>query len=251
MSRKSLFAVVATFCLFVSCKKNRNSGSADNPSGVNKAKLYILDYHSLSLSRVDTFHLSYDKDGRLTGAVSSVSKYTFSYQTNSAVEWDFVGTGQPSVQERDFYTNGLIDSSFRIQDGSDSMIGKYEYNGNLLSKETLRWIYQGTSGIFLQVSYVYDANGNTIKTIQTVGQNSYQYINEYTYTDRPGPLPVVLPVNVQVPAKNLPATQVVANYLGGSKSSITFDYVYDSAGRLIKETDTEDDGEVTVKTYIY
>jgi hypothetical protein len=250
MSSKSLLAALAVFCLYASCKKNSNPGSAGNSSANGKARLYIMDYHSPSLDRSDTFHLSYDNAGRLTGAVSSTHNYTFSYPTTTSVDWDFVGTGQPSVNDNDFYANGLIDSCFRIEDPNDSMVGKYMYTGNLLSKEILSWISGGTPSIFQQVSYTYDANGNAIKTVQTDGQNSYQYINEYTYTDKPAQLPVVLPVNIQVPAKNLPATQVIS-IAGSQTKTITFTYVFDASGRLTKETDSEDDGEVTVKTFTY
>ncbi|HVU95317.1 MAG TPA: hypothetical protein VHE34_08840 [Puia sp.] len=250
MSNKPLLNLLAAFCLVVSCKKNGTPAASGDPVPANKPRLYLLSYHSPSNSRVDTFQLAYDKEGRMTGAIAQNLKYTFSYPTTTSIEWNFVGAGQPSIHEKDFFTNEGIDSSFRIQDPSDSMVGKYEYSGGLLSKETLSWIYGGTPGIFLVVAYTYDANGNTIKTVQTDGQNSYQYVNEYTYTNKPGPLPIVFPANIPVPAKNLPATQVITNGTS-SKRTITFDYVYDSAGRLIMETDTEDDGEVTVKTFTY
>jgi len=250
MSYKPLFAVLVTFCLFLSCKKNSDSGNPDNSVPANKPRVFIMNYHSLTSSSVDSFQLSYDKDGRMTAASSATHTYTFSYPTTASVEWDFAGTGQPSVHEKDFFMNGLIDSSIRALDPSTSMVGKYEYSGNLLNKLTLSLVNGGTSSIFLVESYTYDANGNTIKTVQTDGQNSYQYINEYTYTDKPGPLPVVFPATIPVPAKNLPATQVITNGTNPERT-ITFDYVYDSAGRLIKETDTEDDGEVTVKTFTY
>jgi hypothetical protein len=48
----------------------------------------------------------------------------------------------------------------------------------------------------------------------------------------------------------LPATQVITNE-GSLVGSTTFSYDFDSAGRLMKETDSVNDGSVIVKTCIY
>ncbi|HEY4110584.1 hypothetical protein [Puia sp.] len=251
MSRTTLLTVLVAFCFFVSCKKNSSPKTAVNSTPAeNQVKLYIAEYHSSLTSNSDSFHISYDNAGRLASAISSRYKYTYSYPTSTSVVWDFASGGQPSVHEVDFFKDGQVDSTFRTEGLADTLTGKYEFNGNFLSKLTLQWGYQGIQSVFMRVSYTNDNNGNTIKTIQNDEQKSYQYIAEYTYTDKPGPLPVALPTNIPVPAKNLPSTQVIT-YTGNPTRTITISYGYDDHGRLVKETDMEDEKNYTVKSFIY
>jgi hypothetical protein len=72
----------------------------------------------------------------------------------------------------------------------------------------------------------------------------------FTYTTYP--LNVrINPTYFPAGSKYLPATQKLTDGFGNSLGTITYSYVFDSSGRLSKETDSADNGDLVVKTYIY
>ena len=76
------------------------------------------------------------------------------------------------------------------------------------------------------------------------------FIYFYTYTDKL--LQVTTnPIYYPLPSKNLPATLTVTDGAGNAIGTVTYTYVFDSSGRVTKETDTEDNGDYVVKIYGY
>jgi YD repeat-containing protein len=249
MRSKPLLAVAIVFCFLVSCKKNNNN-STSNP---NRVKTYIEEVHGAAFVSKDTFNLTYDNSGRLISliSVSGKQKFLYAYSSNTSYTLDLYENGQFNIHERFLVgSNSLVDSTFQYNNTNDTTTEKYHYNGSQLTS-LLTYDYSNrVSSISSRDTYTYDSKGNGIKDVTDDGYGTISSISTFTYTNYPVQV-TTASTYMPVAAKNLPATRVVTDGAGNVQANFTYAYVFDSAGRLIKETDTDVSGEYGVKTYIY
>jgi hypothetical protein len=251
MKWKALIASAIFLVLysFSSCKKDSSNNAPNNP---NKLKLYIEDATNTSLDEIDTFNVTYDGDNRITSLSSPIVKFVYTYNSNNTFSVDLYDYGQLNVHEIDYINSAsLVDSSFQYNDTNDSTTEGYLYSGKTLIRKTT-YDYSKVTGseIDMQEDYTYDNNGNMITDIQSDGFGNVNTTTTFTYTDKIlnySTSPIYLPIQ----SKDLPATQTQTDGSGNHISMVTYSYVFDSSGRVTKETDAIDNGESIVKSYVY
>lgn len=240
------FFALAVF-LLVSCKKN----SGTNASGTgNKLKTYIESDTSGGQIASDTFAVSYDNDNRLTGLVSPNLKQLYTYASNSYT-LDLYVNGVLNVHEN-FYVNGssLVDSTMQYNNTNDTTTEGYVYKGTTLTALLTYNYINNIASVDSRDDYTYDNNGNLLKDAQSDGYGNISLVYAYTYTTDPIGARIK-PTYYPLQAKYLPATLTLTDGFGNPQGTVTYTYVFDSSKRLIQETDRGDNGDVSVKTYIY
>jgi hypothetical protein len=244
---KHLSASLFVLCLFASCKK---SGGSNSSGSSNKLKTYIEDARNGSSHITDSFAVAYDNNNRIISVASPNLKFVYTYSDKSFT-LDLYENSQLSIHEI-AYLNSIpfVDSTFQFDNTSDTTTEGYVYTGNELTRKiTYSYSSFGTT-IDTRDDYTYDNNGNVIKDVQTDGQGNINTTSTYTYTTKPLDV-TISPIYFAPGSKYLPATQQQTDGTGNPIATITYSYTFDSSGRLTKETDTVDDGEVDTKTYIY
>jgi hypothetical protein len=245
MRSKTLLAVSIAICSLASCKKNSGPNSSANS---NKLKMYIEDARATPFNTIDTFYLTYDNNDRLTSLASAKLKFAYAYNSNTSFTLDLFENGLLSIHEIAFINGGTsIDSTFQFNNTHDSTTEKYLYSGSLLISKITYTYHKLGSQVDNREVYTYDNNGNLTKTVQTGGAGT---ITTYTYTDKPLQF-TINPSYYPVQSKNLPATQKQTDGAGNTIATITYSYEFDSAGRVIKETDSVGNGVFVVKLYTY
>jgi|SRR6185437_6157426 len=248
MHIKHLVLFTVTICLLASCKKN--SGSNSNGSS-NKLKMYIETDKVGGTTLTDTFYVSYDNSNRITGLTAAQLKFVYAYQSKS-LTLDLYEYNQLSIHEI-FYLNSasVVDSTLQYDNTNDTTTEGYDYNGNLLtSKFTYTYSSSGGTSIDMRDDYTYDNGGNLLKDVQSDGYGTVNQVTAYTYTTHPINVSIN-PTDEPLQAKYLPATATLTDGTGSHLGTITYTYTFDGSGRLTKETDAADNGDLVVKTYIY
>ena len=196
--------------------------------------------------------MTYDGNNRIISVASSNIKFIYTYNSNVNFTLDLYTNNLLDIHEV-FYVNSAlsVDSTFQYNNTNDSTTEKYIYIGKLLShRTTYRYSKSSGSRIDTQNDYTYDNNGNPIKDTQIDSIGNIKTIFTYTYNSS------ILnfstsPLYFAPKSKNLPATLAVTDGLGSAIVSVTYTYLYDNSGRVTKETDTLDNGEIVVKTFVY
>lgn len=251
MKWKTLIAPAILFALYSlsSCKKDSSNNAPNNP---NKLKMYIEDATNTPLNEIDTFNITYDGQNRITSLYSSTIKTVYASNSNNSFTLDLYTYGAFNIHEVAFINSSLlVDSTFQYNNTNDSTTEGYVYSGKTLLRKTT-YDYSKSTGaqIDTQDDYTYDNNGNMIKDIQSDGFGDVNTISTFTYGNQLlnfSTSPIYFPVQ----SKNLPATQTQTDGGGNLIATVTYSYVFDSAGRVTKETDAVDNGESVVKTYVY
>jgi hypothetical protein len=252
MNEKRLLAFGAALCLLAaSCKKNSDVSSGNNGNSLNKVKMYIEETHVPTYNQIDTFYLSYDNNGRLTSMTGPTLKFVYAYTGSTSFTLDLFENGAQSIHELAYVKGSYIDSTFQYNSTHDTTTQKYLYNGNLLLSETdYDYTVAGGSVPYRRETYTYDNNGNMIKDVEDDGTGRINNTSTYTYTNKPLQF-TINPTFYPFMSKMLPATKKVVDNLGTVNGIVTYEYVFDSAGRVTKETDTEDNGDYVIKSYAY
>lgn len=241
-----LIFALASLCLF-SCKKN--NGTSSSGSSV-KLKMYIekLEYAGSQLT--DSFNVAYDNNNRITSLVSPDLRFEYTYSAQSFT-LDLYENGALSIHEIAYINSAsYVDSTFQFDNTSDTTTEGYSYNGKQLVHLVTYSYSSSGSQVETIDDYTYDNSGNMVKDTQTDGSGNVNQISTLTYTTKP--LTVSINPTYFAPAsKYLPATEKVTDGVGNSLGSVSFAYTFDGSGRLTVETDTEDNGAVATKTYVY
>ncbi|HEY4287875.1 MAG TPA: hypothetical protein VGN00_12305 [Puia sp.] len=247
MTTKHLFAALSILYVFASCNKNNSSESSGNTT---KLKLYIEDVQASGYHETDSFAVNYDNNNRITSMVSPNGKFVYTYSDKSFT-LDLYNNNQLSIHEI-LYLNNIpyVDSTFQVNDTNDSTTEKYTYNGKLLTRVTTYDYSKSGTTVFSRSDYTYDNDGNLIKDIETDGSGTVNTISTYTYTNHRLNMPID-PIYYPLQSKYFPATQKQTDGAGNVIANVTYSYLFDSSGRITKETDMLDNGEVATKTYIY
>jgi hypothetical protein len=247
MPIKHLFAGLFALCLFAACKKNGGSNSSGNSS---KLKTYIEYVQAGSSIITDTFAVAYDNNNRIISVTAPNLGFVYTYSDKSFT-LDLYENSQLSIHEIAWLNSiPYVDSTFQYDNTSDTTTEGYIYNGNQLTRETTYSYSNGVATIDTRDDYTYDNSGNGIKDVQSDGQGNVLTISTFTYTNKPLSV-TISPIYFAPGSKYLPATQQQTDGTGNLIASVTYSYVFDSSGRLTKETDTINNGEVASKTYIY
>jgi hypothetical protein len=250
MRTKTWLTATMALGLLASCKKNSGTNSGNN-GNLSKVKMYIEDVHVPPYNQTDTFYLAYDNDGRLTSMTGPTLKFVYAYLTSNSFSFDLYENGALSIHEIAYIKGSYVDSTFQYNNTNDTSTQKYVYNGNLVMSETdYTYSVLSAPAPFRRETYTYDANANMIKDVEDDGTGRINNTTTYTYTDKPLQF-TVNPIYYPMMSKNLPATMKVVDNLGNVSGSVTYSYVFDSSGRVIKETDTEANGQYVIKTYSY
>lgn len=249
MKRKSLIPlIIFCACSLFSCKKNDSVSTAVVP---NKLKLYIEDNSQNPNNTIDTFAVTYDADNRITSLVSPVQKEIFTYSSSSFTTDLYINSAL-SIHEILFLNSQLyVDSTFQYNNTSDTTTEKYIYNGKLITSMTT-YDYSSINGSQFDThdDYVYDNNGNVI-TDTTTDEYGNLLITTSTYLSQTVSFSVA-PYFLPLQAKNLISTLIETDGLGDTFASITFTYVFDSKGRVTKQTATDSvSGFIVVKEFVY
>ncbi|HVM87055.1 MAG TPA: hypothetical protein VMT76_02630 [Puia sp.] len=246
--QKSATSILLFSLLFIfSCNKTNNP----NSNNLNKVKLYIEDATQTAYNEIDTFTLSYDNQDRIISLESPIIKQTYTYGSGNSFSMDLYTYGAWSIHEI-FYLNGsaIVDSTLQYNNTSDTSSEGYLFSGTTLLQKK-EYIYSSSAvQIDTQDDYTYDNNGNMTKDVQSDGNGNVGTVITYTYTDKPLN-PLVTPKYFTLQSKNLPATQTQVDGYGNPLLTITYSYNFDNQGRLIKDTETYDNGDVVVKSYVY
>jgi hypothetical protein len=247
MHIKHLTFFVAAIGLLASCKKNSGSSASGN---ANKLKMYIENDHTIAGDLLDTLFVTYDNENRITSLASPILTFDYAYQSKSFT-LDQYQSGQLMIHEIYYLgANNYFDSTFQYDNTNDTTTEGYYFNGSqLTSMITYDYSSYGTT-IDMRDDYTYDNNGNPIKDVQSDGQGNVQMVYSFTYTTYPVNVTLSPTYKPEQP-KYLPATQTLTDGFGNPQGTITYSYVFDSSKRLTKETDTADNGDVSVKTYVY
>jgi hypothetical protein len=248
MKNITLIAFLSAIGFLTACKKNGGTDANGNP---NKLKWYIENAVSGGSNVTDSFSVSYDNNNRLIALSSPQLKLVYAYPSSKTFTLDLYEYGQLDIHEIAYINSAsLLDSTFQYNNTYDTTTEKYIYNGNLLMRE-ITYDYSGhVSAISSQDDYTYDNNGNMIKDVNSDGFGNINYMSIFTYTDKPTNV-LVTPTYYPQPSKFLPATQQLADGGGNVYAVVNYTYVFDSSGRLTKETDTDTSGDVDTKTYVY
>ncbi len=247
MLTKYLLIAVIALSLFSSCKKNSGTNSSGTP---DKLKMYIEDATTAGSHQVDSFAVTYDGDNRITSLASPALTFNYAYSSKSFT-LDLYNYSQLSIHEIAYInSSSYVDSTLQIDNTNDTTTEGYTYSGGLLTRlMTYNYSYAGST-IYSEDDYTYDNNGNGIKDVNSDGYGNINTIYTFTYTTYALKVRID-PTYLPAPSKYLPATQQLTDGFGNSLGTITYSYVFDSSGRLSKETDSADNGDVVVKTYIY
>ena len=249
MRIKALLPVCVAFCFLVSCKKNSGTSSSSNP---NRVKTYIETLTGTGVNETDTFNLSYNNSGRLVSMASKIQQFNYAYNGNTSYTLDLFELGQLSIHEIYYINSALhVDSTFQYDDTQDTTTEKYIYNGSQLMTLMTYDYSNKVSSLSTRDTYTYDNNGNGIKDVNDDGYGNINTITTFTYTNTPFQV-TINPTYFPAAPKNLPATQTVTDGSGNVQANVTYTYVFDGAGRVIKQTETDNvSGYVGVKTYTY
>ena len=254
MNIKNLLAIGVVICLLASCKKNSNSNSTatgNNGNALSRLKYYIEQTNISGPVQADSFAMAYDNDGRLISMTGQSLKFVYTYPSSNSFTLDLYENGAMSIHEVAYIKGSYVDSTFQYNNTNDSTTQKFVYKGNLLISET-DYDYSAAGGATpsRRDTYTYDNNGNAIKDVEDDGSGTINSIKTYTYTNQLLQV-TTSPFYFPLFSKDLPATLAVTDGAGNSMGTVTYSYVFDSSGRVTKETDTEDNGYYVIKTYGY
>jgi hypothetical protein len=143
-----------------------------------------------------------------------------------------------------------VDSTWQYNNSQDTTTESYKYTGSLLTTKTTFFYSDGKPYVDTKEVFTYDGNGNCIKNVTNDSSGIVQTIETFTYTNKPYQL-LENQTYFPIQAKNLPASLSLTDGSGSPMGSATIAYVFDSSGRVIKQTLTTDSGDIVIKSYVY
>ncbi|MDZ4667520.1 MAG: hypothetical protein SGJ00_06515 [bacterium] len=243
------FKVLGLFALLAfgsACKKESKDGVAGGPASV--------DFPGCQLIRFEDFMVTYNADGTIA--------------TFGGIENQYVGNKVILDFDGEVVFTLLLDSrkypiSGTINDGQDSSLLTYSYNanGNLTEVEMVEMV-DGQPGDKIKINHEY-LNGNKIvSTMSSLGM--IMYTNEYSYEggkiDSRQDFYSRVFLNLTDYLEDFPLYGGKASKLlptkfthteDGVTSVSTFNYEYDSYGKVTKQIIDDGSGEPNISTFAY
>ena len=189
----------------------------------------------------DTFNVVYDASDRISSITHEppgIGKFAYEYNGTSSISFNiYDGIGNTNLTIHESYylnSNQKVDSIFQYNDTQDTFSAKFIYNqANFLIEARY---YQNNSGGLAVLrtieNYTYDAIGNRLTTLVKNASNNLLSTTNYTYNNILNNIWLV-PVNLPLPNKNLPLTEVEINALNVETSRLTYEYTFDSQSRVL------------------
>lgn len=247
---RKIYIVLIITTLFISCQKEiipgNQDGSGTTPTTSNKVKTYTEDITSGGTHTITTYDLIYDGSNRLISLTSETSpgdKFLYQYSSNSFT-LDVYNASAITIHEVGYLnSNSFLDSTFQYNDTQDTTTEKYLYNASNQLVTLKDYDYSKITGSQLNntTTYAYDNNGNMVSATDDFSVTTYVYTN---LLNNLALIPSYLPPN-----KYLVKTTTYTS--GGSSSTINQAYTFDANNRLSTETDTDNQGDILIKTYTY
>lgn len=233
-----------------SCQKSY-TGQTD-PS--TKIKTYIEDASRTPYNSIDTFNISYDASDRIISMVSTAGNGGFYYSYTPTTYTLDIKQGTNLVIREVSYINSnqLVDSTFQYNDTNDSSTSKLVYNAGKQLIQQMYYDYTTAGGAMLtgKETYTYDASGNIITQTDTNASGAVTETKTFTYSSFTAGISLFMLYRPAM-AKNLPLT-ITTKSPGGNIISIeTRAYTFDSNNRVVTQTDSDNFGNVVVKTFLY
>ncbi len=176
----------------------------------------------------------------------SLIKFIYQYPSAAVNTLDQYSSGVLVVHENLWLNaSSFLDSTYQYNDTNDTTTEKYIYNpaGQLIQLKS--YIYSYTGAVpDVTTDYIYDVNGNMIKSTDDQGEIiTYTYYPDLVNNFSMGK--AFLPQS-----KNFIKTSTFEN--GGSPELTTHFYTFDGSNRLVKDSSSTPDLDLTaVKSYTY
>jgi hypothetical protein len=233
-------------CLFASCGKNGNS--SQKPA---QKKMVIEETRGAGLHLNDTTYYSYDQAGRVTMVKDSDTRTEYTYGSGSSYSAEIFKSYGLYLHEIFFVQSSNVDSVLRYDDRGDTSVIRYIYNGSLPVSETY-YDYTPTGGAMpsFGMRYTWDNNGDLITQQQVDRTGAAINFTTYTYQHNPSQ-PANGYTSVSPASKDLPATFSVTIPSGNALVSGTYTYAFDRAHRVVRQTQTQDNGVVITRYISY
>jgi len=249
-TRNTLIAAVLILAT-TSCQKSF-TGQTD-PS--TKIKTYIEDASKTPYNSIDTFNIAYDASDRIISMVSTSGSGGFYYAyTPTSYTLDIKQGTQLVIREISYInSNQLVDSTFQYNDTNDSSTSKLVYNAGKQLIQQMYYDYTTAGGAKLssKETYTYDASGNVITQTDTNASGTVTETKTFTYSSFTAGIDLFNKLYRPAMAKNLPLT-ITTKSPGGNITAIEKRaYTFDSDNRLVTQTDSDNFGNVVVKTFLY
>jgi hypothetical protein len=235
--RRTIVPVILLFFIFcISCKKNNE----ETPTG---SSCRIIT----ALGGPDTYHFTYDSEGKLSSlhTVPTKQKFTYTYEgniTNMLVEIDgkFLAKFIITNNSQGFTTNirRLANEAGTVWN-NQSM----EYNGTQLAK--ILYSTSNASSPVFAVNYTWK-DGNIAS--QESGGSVIEF--EY-YTDKPAVAGEWRKYGELVEGNHLFANKNCTKSIKNGGEVTSFTYEFDDAGKILKMTTTEPGNAVSSVQYEY
>jgi hypothetical protein len=247
---KAILILFASFLLLLvsSCKKATSATSTTSTSSL--VRTYTENITSTSLGNSNTtYDAAYDDSNRalsITDAASSGNRFVYVYNTNHTFIQDIYGSNVWTLHEAFFInSNSLVDSTLQYDVSYDTSTEKYIYNSGNQLDVVRDYDYSVLSGTNLNNStyYTYDVNGNPTTVTDTNSVITNTYSNLLTSTLNNG-------VSYYPANRNLVLVARDSIY-GGTVSTATHTYTFDSNNRLSTDRIVVSNGDVVIKTYTY
>ncbi len=246
--------MIAALAILAATSCQKDIDPQPGQSTKTKIKTYIEDATKTPYNFIDTFNVAYDASDRIISVANSGGDgFYYSYNATSFT-MDLKQGGQLNIRDISYInSNQLVDSTFQYNDTNDSSTTKLVYNAGKQLIQVLYYDYTRAGGGKLtgKESYTYDASGNLVTQTDTNASGGVTDIITFTYSNFPVGIDLFNNVFRPAMAKNLPLTITTKGPGGNVRSIETRAYTFDSDNRLHTETDSDNFGNVVVKTFLY
>jgi hypothetical protein len=228
------------------CKKD----TAGSSHGNQKITSYTEDFTAPGVGHVvETFNVSYDGQGRITGIESASKKghrMVYQYTGNDRFTYDKYEDDKVTLHN-DYFINaelGLVDSTYQYNNQRDTSSVKYIYDSDkkLVKQKQYVHNYLLPPVWYNTVSYQYDLKGTLTKESDNYYETSYGYDDDVDNTVKLEPF--YFPVQQRLPSHTFTTRW-------GITITTVHTYTFDPNKRISSEKAASSDGRVTIRTYTY
>ncbi len=235
-----------------SCQKDYTPQTGQSTK--TKLKTYIEDASKTPYNSIDTFNIGYDASDRIISVSNSGGSGFYYTYTATSYTMDLILGGQLNIRDISYINSDqLVDSTFQYNDTNDSSTSKLVYNAGKQLIQLLNYDYTRAGGGKLtgKETYTYDASGNLVTQTDTNASGGVTETITFTYSNFTAGIDLFNMHYRGSLSKNLPLTITTKSPGGNVRSIETRAYTFDSDNRVVTETDSDNFGNVVVKTFLY
>ena len=246
--------IIAALVILAAASCQKDYDPQTGQSTKTKIKTYIEDASKTPYNFIDTFNIAYDASDRIISIANAGGSGFYYTYTATSYTMDLIQGGQLNIRDISYInSNQLVDSTFQYNDTNDSSTSKLVYNAGKQLIQLLYYDYTTAGGGKLtgKETYTYDASGNLVTQTDTNAAGAVTEIITFTYSNSPVGIDIFNNLYRPAMAKNLPLTITTKSPGGNVRSIETRAYTFDSDNRVVTETDSDNFGNVVVKTFLY